>query len=152
MLAYGIWLSGAEAAGTVLDRRRAAGAAGAATMTASASRYSGSAAEPTVSRQPACVRSSARTIALVRMSAFDALATASGSAPSPVVSVTNTGAGAERSLLLSVGDGREQRGDRTDQRRMVFRGGGQRGQRRLEGELVAAAGVDAAEQRVDEPV
>src|SRR5580700_5237193 len=100
MLAYGIWLSGAEAAGTILDRRRAAGAAGAATMTASASRYSGSAAEPTVSRQPACVRSSA----LVRMSAFDALATASGSAPSPVVSVTNTGAGAERSLLLSVGD------------------------------------------------
>src|SRR5580698_6182848 len=104
MLAYGIWLSGAEAAGTVLDRRRAAGAAGAATMTASASRYSGSAAEPTVSRQPACVRSSARTIALVRMSAFDALATASGSAPSPVVSVTNTGAGAERFLLLSAGD------------------------------------------------
>src|SRR5271166_4022405 len=103
MLAYGIWLSGAEAAGTVLDRRREAGAAGTATMTASASRYSGSAAEPTVSRQLAGARSSARTIALVRMSAFDALATASGSAPSPVVSVTNTGAGAE--LLSAAGAG-----------------------------------------------
>src|SRR5215469_8940537 len=101
MLAYGIWLSGAEAAGTVLDSRREAGAAGTATMTASASRYSGSAAEPTVSRQPAGVRSSARTIALVRMSAFDALAIASGSVPRPVVSVTNTGAGASRFLLLS---------------------------------------------------
>jgi len=33
-----------------------------------------------------------------------------------------------------------------------FRGGGQRSQRGLEGELVTAAGVDAAEQRVDEPV
>src|SRR5215469_14078726 len=101
MLAYGIRLSDVEAAGTVPDSRREAGAAGTATMIASASRYSGSAAEPTVSRQPACVRSSARTIALVRMSALDALATASGSAPSPVVSVTNTGGGAERFLLLS---------------------------------------------------
>src|SRR5215472_11906316 len=98
MLAYGISLSGAEAAGTVRDSNRDAGAAGTATMTASATRYSGSAAEPTVSRQPASVRVSSRTMALTRTSAFEALATASGSAPIPVVSETNSGAGF---LLLS---------------------------------------------------
>src|SRR5215475_16093580 len=98
MLAYGISLSDAEAAGTVRDSNRDAGAAGTATMTASATRYSGSAAEPTVSRQPASVRASSRTTALTRTSAVEALATASGSAPSPVASDTKTGAGL---LLLS---------------------------------------------------
>src|SRR5215471_2828132 len=98
MLVYGISPSGAEAAGTVRDSSRDAGAAGTATMTASATRYSGSAAEPTVSRQPASVRVSSRTMALTRTSAVEALATASGSAPIPVVSETNTAAG---SLLLS---------------------------------------------------
>src|SRR5215469_163625 len=98
MLAYGISLSGAQAAGTVRDSNRDAGAAGTATMTASAARYSGSAAEPTVSRQPASVRVSSRTMALTRTSAFEALATASGRAPMPVVSETNSGAGF---LLLS---------------------------------------------------
>src|SRR6516164_7462345 len=98
MLAYGISLSGAEAAGTVRDSNRDAGAAGTATMTASATRYSGSAAEPTVSRQPASVRVSSRTMALTRTSAVEALARASGSAPIPVVSETNTAAGP---LLLS---------------------------------------------------
>src|SRR5215468_3858012 len=98
MLAYGISPSGAEAAGTVRDSNRDAGAAGTATMTASAIRYSGSAAEPTVSRQPASVRASSRTLALTRTSAVEALATASGSAPIPVVSETKTGAGP---LLLS---------------------------------------------------
>ena len=39
------------------------------------------------------VRASSRTIAFTRTSAPDALATASGSAPSPVVRVTKTGAG-----------------------------------------------------------
>ena len=63
-------------------------------MTASAARYSGSAAEPMVSRQPVSVRASSRTIAFTRTSALDALATASGRAPSPVVSVTKTGFGA----------------------------------------------------------
>src|SRR5215471_4948850 len=98
MFAYGISLSGAEAAGTVRDSNRDAGAAGTATMTASATRYSGSAAEPMVSRQPASVRVSSRTMALTRTSAFEALATASGRAPIPVVSDTNSGAGF---LLLS---------------------------------------------------
>src|SRR5215470_91727 len=93
MLAYGISPSGAEAAGTVRDSNRDAGAAGTATMTASATRYSGSAAEPTVSRQPASVRLSSRTMALTRTSAFEALATALGRAPIPVVSETNTGTG-----------------------------------------------------------
>src|SRR5215469_1681456 len=92
MLAYGISASAEEAPGTVLDSRREAGAAGTATTTASAVTYSGSAAEPTVSRQPPVVRVSSRTIAPVLMSAFDALASASGSAPRPVPSVTNNGA------------------------------------------------------------
>ena len=51
-----------------------------------------------VSRQPAAVRVSSRTIALTRTSAPEALATASGSAPSPVVRVTKIGDGF---LLLS---------------------------------------------------
>src|SRR5580698_10922516 len=55
-----------------------------------------------VSRQPTAVRRSSRTIALTRTSAPDAFATASGSEPSPVVSVTKIGAGFL--LLSSVGD------------------------------------------------
>src|ERR1700677_4813764 len=73
-----------------------------ARITASASRYSGLAADPIVSRQPAVVRLSSRTIALTRTSAPEAFATASGSAPRPVVSVTKIGDGF---LLLSCGEG-----------------------------------------------
>ena len=93
MDAYGISASRAAAPPALSVSRRAAGAAGVARITASASRYSGSAAEPTVSRQPAAVRLSSRTIAFVRTSAPEALATASGSAPIPVVSETKSGAG-----------------------------------------------------------
>src|ERR1700722_15187342 len=96
--AYGICSSSAAASAAGPFSRRAAGAAGAARITASASRYSGSAAAPIVSRQPDAVLVSSRTIALTRMSAPEALATASGSAPSPVVRVTKSGAGF---LLLS---------------------------------------------------
>ncbi len=46
-----------------------------------------------MSRQPAGVRLSSRTIAFVRTSAPEAFARAPGSAPSPVVSETKTGAG-----------------------------------------------------------
>src|SRR3984885_15067848 len=93
MDAYGIPASWSAATGAASRSSRAAGAAGTAMITASASRYSGSAADPTVSRQPVSVRPSSRTIAPVRTSAPDALATASGSAPSPDVSVTKRGAG-----------------------------------------------------------
>ena len=93
MDAYGISASRAAASPALSFSSRAAGAAGVAMITASASRYSGSAAEPTVSRQPVAVRLSSRTIAFVRTSAPEALATVSGSAPIPVVSETKTGAG-----------------------------------------------------------
>src|ERR1700722_8792514 len=96
--AYGICSSSAAATAAGPFSSRAVGAAGAARITASASRYSGSAADPIVSRQPDAVLVSSRTIALTRMSAPEALATASGSAPSPVVRVTKSGAGF---LLLS---------------------------------------------------
>src|SRR3984885_2451753 len=116
MDAYGISASRAAASPALSFSSRAAGAAGVAMITASASRYSGSAADPTVSRQPVGVRLSSRTIALVRTSAPEALATASGSAPIPVVSETKTGAGLAAVpaagaappggfLLLSAGDG-----------------------------------------------
>ena len=91
--AYGICSSSAAASAAGPFSSRAAGAAGTAMITASASRYSGSAADPIVSRQPDAVRVSSRTIALTWMSAPEALATASGSAPSPVVRVTKSGAG-----------------------------------------------------------
>src|SRR5580693_7276856 len=93
MDAYGISASPPAASLAASRSSRAAGAAGTAMITASASRYSGSAAEPMVSRQPVPVRLSSRTIAPVRTSAPEALATASGSAPSPLVSVTKSGAG-----------------------------------------------------------
>src|ERR1700728_2360536 len=93
MLAYGISPSAAAAAGAAGASSRPAGRPGTARITASASRYSGSAAEPTVRRQPAAVRLSSRTIALLRTCAPDALATASGSAPIQVFGETKSGAG-----------------------------------------------------------
>src|SRR5258708_25495738 len=93
MLAYGISLKAADADGAVVVRSLAAGAAGQARMTASASRYSGSAAEPMVSRHPDSVLASWRTVALVRISAPEALAILPGSHPSPVGRGTNNGAG-----------------------------------------------------------
>src|ERR1700749_967059 len=172
MLAYGIWLSGTEAAGTVLDRSREAGAAGTATMTASASRYSGSAAEPTVSRQPAGVRSSARTIALVRMLAFEALGPPPGTLPTPrrVVSVTNTGAGPEPWSAEGAGAGGSRAATASVSDAWVFVAAASGasvawkdssslrpresapGIRSPEDQLAAAAGITAAGQRVKEPV
>ena len=76
MLAYGISPAGRGRTAAAVASSRAAGAAGKARMTASASSYSGAAAEPIVSRQPAPVRASSRTMALVLTSAPDALATA----------------------------------------------------------------------------
>src|SRR3984957_7215050 len=91
--ADGICSSSAAASAAGPFSSRAAGAAGTAMITASASRYSGSAADPIVSRQPDAVLASSRTIALTRTSAPEALATASGSAPSPVGRVANIGVG-----------------------------------------------------------
>src|ERR1700742_4095010 len=92
MLAYSIAASPAAAAdapATLLSSRDA-GRAGRASTTASASIRSGSAADPTVSRQPVAVRASSRTVARVRTVAPEAAATAAGSAPRPLVSVVNT--------------------------------------------------------------
>src|SRR6201999_1122241 len=92
MLAYSIPASAAVAAdapGTPLSSRDA-GRAGRASTTASASIRSGSAPDPTVSRQPVAVRASSRTVARVRTVAPDAAATAAGSAPRPLVKVVKT--------------------------------------------------------------
>src|SRR5450755_340887 len=63
-------------------------------MTASALSHCGAWAEPTVSRHPPGRRVSSRTIAEVRITAPDAAARLGGIAPSPPVSVVNTGGGA----------------------------------------------------------
>src|SRR5580698_10026195 len=91
MLAYGISPSAAAAAGAAGASSRPAGRPGTARITASASTNSGSAAEPTVSRQPVAVRASSLTMAPVRTSAPDAFASTSGSVPRPPASVVNTG-------------------------------------------------------------
>ena len=84
------------------------------------------------------------------MSAPDALATASGSAPSPVVSETKTGAGVGRGRRD--GAGGEQRCDRAGQRVVLARRGGERREGRGERQVFGPARVHAAEQRVDQPV
>ena len=157
MLAYVISASAAAAApasGTPASSRLA-GPAGSARTTASASNCSGACAEPTVSRQPPGVRASPRTIALVRTTAPEAAATAGGSVPRPPVRVVKTGPGAgaaapERRAGGAVGRRGKSTGRRSGTRRGVKhgagggcqrgvlpRGRGERGQRRLERQLLA---------------
>src|SRR6266581_738626 len=95
MLAYSISASAAAAAAApaTCPASRLAGRAGNARITASASIRSGATAGPTVSRQPAGVLASSRTVALVLTCAPLARASASGSMPRPPASVVKTGAG-----------------------------------------------------------
>src|SRR5215472_2684038 len=134
MLAYRISPSAAAAESATPASSRLAGMAGTALITASASAVSGACAEPTVSRQPAWVRTSSRTIALVRMTAPDAAASASGRVPSPPVSVVNTGRCRLGERAVAAGRLRERR------------------QRRGERQVFAPARVHAAEQRLHQPV
>src|SRR5215831_15181867 len=89
MLAYGIAASAARASAAPGSPARslAAGWAGTASITASASSQAGAWADPTVSRQPPGVRASSRAIAPVLTSAPEAAATAAGRVPRPPASV-----------------------------------------------------------------
>ena len=120
-------------------------------MTASAVRYSSSCLEPTVSRQPAAVRASPRTMAPVRTAAPEAAATAAGSVPSPPASVVNTGDGMPR-IQAPAGRIRQQRSRRLGQGGVLARLCCQRGQGGLEGQFLRPAGVDPGEKRIHQAV
>ncbi len=142
--AYSIPASSGTAPGTTSPSSRLVGRAGVASTTASASTVSASRVEPTTRRQPPsgpCA--SSRTVASVRTSRPAWVASAPGSRPSPPTSPAKTGtsdvaalaSAAARISDLSRSSSADDLGDG-----------------RARGQLAGVTGVDATEQRLDEPV
>ena len=143
--------SGSDRAGR--DARPAAGRpwpAGAATTTASASAAPGAAAGPTVELEAGRPSGAAPCAGVrSRTSAPEAATSAAGSEPRPPATVANTGPSASPRLRAPASRAAAAAAS-TEPPGAQLRG--QRRHRRGQRQLVGPAGVDAAEQRLDQPV